>query len=99
PSSKATPSFPHAPFFKRSPAITYESSGSGRARSEFPNASKRDTLVMFSRCIPLSGWNRFAIPFESHGLTEQCFFHTLWTMANTFGQLFRITTWGESHGG
>jgi hypothetical protein len=25
--------------------------------------------------------------------------HTIPAVANTFGQLFRITTWGESHGG
>jgi chorismate synthase len=33
------------------------------------------------------------------GLTQWGFSLTLIAMANTFGQLFRITTWGESHGG
>jgi chorismate synthase len=33
------------------------------------------------------------------GLTGGDFLRTLWGMANTFGQLFRIMTWGESHGG
>lgn len=32
-------------------------------------------------------------------LTTTPFLRTLSSMANTFGQLFRITTWGESHGG
>ena len=32
-------------------------------------------------------------------MTLSDFFRTLWRMANSFGQLFRITTWGESHGG
>ena len=32
-------------------------------------------------------------------LTRQDFFRTLSRMGNTFGHLFRITTWGESHGG
>jgi chorismate synthase len=32
-------------------------------------------------------------------LTGSGFFTNLNSMANSFGQLFRITTWGESHGG
>ncbi|HTX21703.1 MAG TPA: chorismate synthase [Candidatus Aquilonibacter sp.] len=32
-------------------------------------------------------------------LTMRRFFCMILDMANTFGQLFRITTWGESHGG
>ena len=32
-------------------------------------------------------------------LTISAVFRTLLPMANSFGELFRITTWGESHGG
>ncbi len=34
-----------------------------------------------------------------HGLTCVAFSRTLAPMGNSFGHLFRITTWGESHGG
>jgi chorismate synthase len=36
---------------------------------------------------------------DTGGLTAGGFFRTLSIMANSFGHLFRITTWGESHGG
>lgn len=32
-------------------------------------------------------------------LTQNVFFRILMDMGNTFGELFRVTTWGESHGG
>jgi chorismate synthase len=37
--------------------------------------------------------------FGDRGLTGPEVFRILIGMANSFGQLFRITTWGESHGG
>src|ERR1041384_5260575 len=38
-------------------------------------------------------------PRRGRDLTSLLKFYTIHFMGNTFGQLFRITTWGESHGG
>jgi chorismate synthase len=52
----------------------------------------------FSRCL-IARLESLPHMRASRRLTRRLFLRTLREMANTFGQLFRITTWGESHGG
>ncbi len=59
------------------------------------------TLIHFSQGVGshCRGGTSIAKCTDTRRLTNRPAFRTLFSMGNTFGQLFRITTWGESHGG
>ena len=57
------------------------------------------TLLWLSEQKHAISLARIIHALKSDGLTVCCFSIIIESMGNTFGQLFRITTWGESHGG